>query len=257
VLRFRAPPALQYELTRKTAIKILDVIDKETDGQVAISMGYVGLAATNTSTNNMLLFMRGPDDGELRVRLDEASKVRLGDLRERLRKAVPEAVVPWLTETFEKHEQKPESAARRAKLFALGFEPGEIVNEVMSLGSPMPVEVAVAGPNCEDVRPHVLKILGELKKIGTLRDVQLYQQLDYPAVRVDIDRQRAGLSGVTIKDVADTLLVGTPPAATWTRIIGATRRAASTIRCKSRFPLRGWTARSRSRRCRCKKSSST
>ncbi len=39
----------------QTAIKILDVIDEETRGQVAISMGYVGLAATNTSTNNMLL----------------------------------------------------------------------------------------------------------------------------------------------------------------------------------------------------------
>ena len=39
--------------------------------------------------------------------------------------------------------------------------------------------------------------------------MQLYQQLDYPAVRVDINRQRAGLSGVTVKDVTDTLLVGT------------------------------------------------
>ncbi len=39
--------------------------------------------------------------------------------------------------------------------------------------------------------------------------MQLYQQLDYPAVRVNIDRQRAGLSGVTVKDVTDTLLVGT------------------------------------------------
>ncbi len=48
-----------------------------------------------------------------------------------------------------------------------------------------------------------------MKKIPSLRDVQLYQQLDYPTVRVDIDREKAGLSGVTVKDVTDALLVGT------------------------------------------------
>ena len=71
VIRFRAPPGSEYELTRKLAIKILEVIDEETQHKVAISMGYVGLAATNTATNNMLLFMRGPDDGQMRVRLSE------------------------------------------------------------------------------------------------------------------------------------------------------------------------------------------
>ncbi len=209
VLRFRAPPGSEYELTRRIAVKILGVIDKETQGTVAISMGYVGLAATNTATNNMLLFMRGPDDGELRVRLDEKSGVKLADLRERLRKAVPEEIVPWLKETLEKNGVQPEQAASRAKQFVLGFEPGDIVSEVMSLGSPTPVEVTVAGPDREDVRAHALKILAEMEKIPTLRDVQLYQQLDYPTVRVDINRQRAGLSGVTVKDVTDALLVGT------------------------------------------------
>ena len=255
VLRFRAPPGSPYELTRRIAVKILDVIDRETHGQVSISMGYVGLAATNTSTNNMLLFMRGPDDGELRVRLDEESSIPLADLRERLREAVPAAIVPWLKETLEKKGLKPEQAARRAKLFALGFEPGDIVSEVMSLGSPMPIEVAVAGPNREDVRTHALKILDELKKIPTLRDVQLYQQLDYPAVRVDIDRERAGLSGVTVKDVSDTLLVGTSSsryvAKNYWRDPEQRRRLPGAGR-GSRLP--GWTAPSRFRRCRCTKS---
>ena len=40
--------------------------------------------------------MRGTDDGLLRVRLEEGSGVRLAELRERLRKALPEKVVPWL-----------------------------------------------------------------------------------------------------------------------------------------------------------------
>ena len=38
--------------------------------------------------------------------------------------------------------------------------------------------------------------------------MQLYQQLDYPTVQVDIDREKAGLSGVAVKDVTDALLGG-------------------------------------------------
>ena len=254
VLRFRAPPGSQYELTRRTAVKILDVIDKETQGKVAISMGYVGLAATNTATNNMLLFMRGPDDGELRVRLNEGSGIRLADLRERLRKAsAGSRSFPGCRKSCRRAGCAPEQAAGRAKLFAMGFEPGDIVSEVMSLGSPMPIEVVVAGPNREDVRAHALKVLAEMKKIPTLRDVQLYQQLDYPAVRVDIDRQRAGLSGVTVQDVTNCAVGGhlVQPLRRQ-ELLAATRKAASITRCRSRFPARAWTARSRSKPCHSK-----
>ena len=34
---------------------------------IAITMGYVGQVAPNFGIDNMLLFMRGPDDGQLRV----------------------------------------------------------------------------------------------------------------------------------------------------------------------------------------------
>ena len=101
VLRFRGPPGTQYELTRRIALKILDTISEETDGKVDISMGYVGLAATNTSANNMLLFMRGPEDGELRVRLAEGCNMPVAKLRERLRQTIPPKIIPWLRELLE------------------------------------------------------------------------------------------------------------------------------------------------------------
>ena len=90
-----------------------------------------------------------------------------------------------------------EEAQSLAEKISFGFEPGDIVSEVMSFGSPTPVEVMVVGPDLAAVRKHALQVLGEMKKISGLRDVQLYQQLDYPTVHVDIDRQKAGLSGVT------------------------------------------------------------
>jgi multidrug efflux pump subunit AcrB len=209
VIRFRSPPGSEYELTRKCALKILEVIDEETQGKVAISMGYVGLGATNTATNNILLFMRATDDGLLRVRLAPDSGIKVANLRERLRKTLPEQVIPWLKEMLMQLGYSPEESDSRAKLVSFGFEPGDIVSTVMSFGSPTPVEVVVAGPDRNLVRSHVLKVLAEMKKIPSLRDVQLYQELDYPTVGVDIDRQKAGLSGVTVREITDALLVGT------------------------------------------------
>jgi hypothetical protein len=45
--------------------------------------------------NNIVLFMRGPDDGWLRVALKEDSKIKLPAFREKLRKILPERIIPW------------------------------------------------------------------------------------------------------------------------------------------------------------------
>ena len=208
VLRFRAPPGTEYELTRRCAVQILDVINEESGGNVEISIGYTGMGSTNTATNNILLFMRASDDGVLRVRLKEGSGVAVAELRERLRKVLPQRVEPWLQGYLAKHGWSAEDAEARSKEMSFGFEPGDIVSTVMSFGSPNPVEVLVIGPKREEVKAHALKILAEMKKIPELRDVQLYQQLEYPTVRVDIDRQLAGLSGVNVKDITEATLVG-------------------------------------------------
>src|SRR5439155_13579803 len=87
--------------------------------------------------------------------------------------------------------------------------PADIVNEVMSFGSPTPIEVAVSGPKFADNRAYAGKIQAELAKIPSLRDLQIVQPLEYPAVAVEVDRERAGLSGVTITDVSRSLVSAT------------------------------------------------
>ena len=48
-----------------------------------------------------------------------------------------------------------------------------------------------------------------MRKIPSLRDIQFEQQLDYPTIEVDIDREKAGLSGATVEDVAHSLVMAT------------------------------------------------
>ena len=90
-----------------------------------------------------------------------------------------------------------------------GFEPGDIVSEVMSFGSPTPIEIVVSSPDLSDAARLRREVLAELHKISALRDVQIQQTLDYPTVPITIDRQKAGLSGVNTKQVGQSVLVTT------------------------------------------------
>ncbi len=210
VLRFHAPPGSNFEITRQIAAKILQVIDEEAQaGNVRISMGFAGQQAPVYSMNNLILFMRGPDDGQLRIALEEESGIRLAPFRERLRKVLPEKVRPWLADLLEQQGLTAASAKARADQVAFGFEPGDIVSEVMSFGSPTPIEIAVVSPNLADAKEHADKIKTELEKIPYFRDVAYHQSIDYPTVPVQIDRERAGMSGMTAKEVADAILVST------------------------------------------------
>jgi multidrug efflux pump subunit AcrB len=210
VLRFRAPPGTNYEITRQIWNRCLQTIDELVgDENVLISMGFAGQQAPNFGMNNMLLFMRGPDDGQLRVKLREGVGIRLDALREKLREALPRKVIPWLTNLLRREGLSDEEAARRARQVAFAFEPGDIVSEVMSFGSPAPIEIALASPNLEKATRYARRVRQELARIPQLRDIQIQQTLDYPAVPIAIDRQRAGLSGVTTKEIGDSILVST------------------------------------------------
>ena len=153
-----------------------------------------GQVAPNFGIDNMVLFMRGPDDGQLRVALREDSGIKLAEFRERLRKVLPERVIPWLAKRLEQGGLSPAEAERQAKLSTFGFEPGDIVTNVMSFGSLTPIAVRVVGTDLKMVRQHAEKIAAAMKRIPFLRDVQFEQTLDYPTVEVDIDREKAGLS---------------------------------------------------------------
>jgi multidrug efflux pump subunit AcrB len=208
VIRFRAAPGSDFEITRQVWAKALQVIQEEAGAEnVEVSMGFAGQVSPLFSINNLILFMRGPDDGQMRVGLREGSGIRLQPFREQLREALPRKVKPWLSDLLQKQGLTRESAHAQAEQVTFGFEPGDMVSEVMSFGSPAPIEVVVASPKLADTRAHAARVMTEMRKIPFLRDVGFQQELDYPTVPVEIDRERAGLSGVTARQVANAVVV--------------------------------------------------
>jgi multidrug efflux pump subunit AcrB len=206
VLRFRPPPGSTYDLCREMAAKCLEVIEQEAKAEnIEITMGFVGQVAPNFGIDNMALFMRGPDDGYLRVALHDDSGIKLDAFRERLRRLFPEKVVPWMARRLQTGGLPRKEALAEANKCTFGFGPGDIVSEVMSFGSQTPLAVRLVGTDLKMVRQHAEKILAGMKRIRQLRDVDFEQQLDYPTYEVEIDREKAGLSGATVLDVKRAL----------------------------------------------------
>jgi multidrug efflux pump subunit AcrB len=187
-LRMRAPDGTRYEKTEQFALAALRQIEKEVgkDG-VETSVGYVGLIPSTYPINAIFQWTGGPEEAILRVALKDGSKVNIEQLKERLR----------------------ETLAKQMPGVRLSFEPADIVSEVMSFGSPTPVDVSVTGPNMAENRTFAEKIRKDLATIPSLRDIQYGMSLDYPTVNIELDRERAGLSGVTAQDVARSVLTAT------------------------------------------------
>ncbi|MFO0887794.1 MAG: efflux RND transporter permease subunit [Isosphaeraceae bacterium] len=187
-LRMKAPTGTRIEKTEQFARAALDAVKEEVGERgLEISVGYVGVIPSSYPINAIYQWTGGPEEALLRVALREHSGVDVEALKIKLRERLS-AVMPGVR---------------------FSFEPADIVSDVMSFGSPTPVEVAVSGPNFADSRAHAEKIRAELLKIPSLRDVQYAQTLDYPTVSVEIDRERAGLSGVTAEEVARSLVTAT------------------------------------------------
>ena len=210
VLRFRMPAGTNYELTREAWVHGLRTIQDEIgEENVMISMGFAGQQAPNYGMNNMLLFMRGPDDAQMRVALREGSGIHLDELRDRLRDKMPEKLSTWFADRLQREGVSPTRATHLARQISLAFEPGDLVSEVMSFGSPAPIEIVIYSPQLPIAQAHAERVLAELDKISWLRDVQIQQSLQYPTVPIEIDRQKAGLSGLDVDQVGRSVLVTT------------------------------------------------
>lgn len=188
-LRFRAPSGTQVAITEQIAQKILATIAREAGGQdkVEISIGMVGVHNSSFPVNLVHLWNGGPEEGWLAVQLKKDAGKQVEEFKEHLRGVF----------------------AKELPDVRLSFEPQDIVTRVMSFGSSTPIEVAVSAPSLAIGKGYADQMVERLGKLPFLRDVQVAQTLDFPTVDVNIDRERAGLLGVKVEDVARSLVAAT------------------------------------------------
>jgi multidrug efflux pump subunit AcrB len=196
-LRLRAPDGTRFERTEQALIKALAIISKEAgehDGKsnVKISSSYVGTQPSSYAISTIFVFTSGPHEAVAQIALEEDATLNgktivMAAFKERLRKRL--------------QEELPS--------VQISFEPIELVEKIMSQGSPTPIEVVVAAKNINEAFLHAQKIEAELRTIPFLRDIQIAQPLRYPIASIEIDRRRAGQLGVTAQEITRSMIDAT------------------------------------------------
>jgi len=186
-IRLRAPSGTRVEETERILLRALNVIQHEAGpDNVQITSDFVGVIPSSYPVDLIHLFTSGPQEAIIQVALKPEAP-RGEDLRERLRKSL--------------QSQLPACQ--------FSFEAGDIVGQVMSFGSPTPVEVAVLGSNLQDVYGYAQKVQAQLAPLSFLRDLQFAQEINYPTLDININRDRAGQFGLTMADVVRSVVPAT------------------------------------------------
>jgi len=86
------------------------------------------------------------------------------------------------------------------------FQSGGLVDSVLNLGMPAPIDVQVSGMNMDKTYDMAAQIGNRIRRLKGVNDVLIPQDIDYPALRLNIDRERASLIGLNQKEVVDNVI---------------------------------------------------
>jgi multidrug efflux pump subunit AcrB len=87
------------------------------------------------------------------------------------------------------------------------FQPADIVSQVLNFGLSSPIDVQVEFADLQKGFEFARRLRDGIAEIPGTADAHIVQVIDYPALRVDVDRLRAAQAGLAQRDVANNLLV--------------------------------------------------
>ena len=187
-MRVRAPSGTRVERSELIVQDILRAVEEAAgEGNIETSIAFIGVQPSSFPVNLIVLWTGGPHEAVVRIAFKSDAGVSTGDIEEQLRQRLPE-IAPGTEVTF---------------------EAPDLVSQVMSFGAPTPIEIAIASPNLDQNKVWARRAVDELRKIESLRDVQLGELLEYPSVEINVDRERAAQLNVTMEEIGKALAPAT------------------------------------------------
>jgi multidrug efflux pump subunit AcrB len=86
------------------------------------------------------------------------------------------------------------------------FQAGGLVDSVVNQGKPAPIDIQIGGNDLQQAHDIAQATAAKLKKLGSVNDVLIPQDLDYPGLELNINRLQAGLLGVSPKNIVDNVI---------------------------------------------------
>jgi multidrug efflux pump subunit AcrB len=86
------------------------------------------------------------------------------------------------------------------------FQSGGLVDAVINLGLPAPIDVQVSGNNMRKAYAVEAEIAEKVRALPGVSDVLIPQDIDYPALQLDVDREKASQLGLSQKEIVDNVI---------------------------------------------------
>jgi len=182
-LHYRAPVGLRIEETEKLVLQVEDeirkLIPKQELGSINDMLGvpiFYNLAFVPTDNISGM-------DAEILISL-KAPHRPVAEYQRAIRKQIPPK---FPGSTFY-------------------FQSADIVTQVLNFGLPAPIDIQVQDPNFERGQLFAGRLRKAIEEVPGAVDIRQIQVLNYPGLRVDVDRLRAARLGFTQRDVANSVL---------------------------------------------------
>ncbi|HXB43997.1 MAG TPA: efflux RND transporter permease subunit, partial [Puia sp.] len=186
-IRLRLPVGTRLERTEEATLKLLQlsqaIVGK---GNIEISSAFIGTQPSSYPINNIHLWTSGPQESVTKIKLKKGV-LAIQQFQEQLRAAVKKNI--------------PSAA--------ISFEPGDIVEQVLNLGSANPIEIIIVNRNLDSGKQAADAIIKKLSSIVSLRDLQISTPLKYPAIKLNVDRLKAGQLNMTADQIAKSMVPAT------------------------------------------------
>lgn len=186
-VRLRLPVGTRLERTEDATRKLLELSSKIAGKKnIEITSAFVGTQPSSFPVNYIYLWTGGPHESVTKIKLNKGS-IGIEDFKEQLRSAV--------------EKELPKAV--------ISFEPGDIASQVLNMGTTNPIEIAVVNKNLDQGKATAKKLVNELSALPYMRDVQIATPLDYPAIKIDVDRVKAGQLNLTSEQITRSIVAAT------------------------------------------------
>jgi HAE1 family hydrophobic/amphiphilic exporter-1 len=181
-INLKVPTGTRIEMTDQYVAKVEDLIRHTVDPKdlklVVSNIGVVPDFSALYTTNS------GPYTATVQVALNEPHRLSSFECMDRVQKAMA--------------SQFPEIRTFLAS--------GSMVDAILNMGMPAPIDVQVSSPDLNQIYGIAQGLAARFREVHGVGQIYIPQDMNYPALRLDVDRVHAGELGLTQKDVVDNVI---------------------------------------------------
>ena len=182
VINVKAPTGTRIELTDQYVKQVeKDIREVVSPGDLKMVVSNIGLTPDFSA---MYTSNSGQHTATVQVSLKEGHEIRSYEYMDRVRRKLSDDL-PQL-QTY--------------------FQSGGLVDAVINLGLPAPIDVQVSGSDLIEDNKVAQKLAGQIRKVKGVSDVLIPQDQDYPALQLNVDRELASRLGLSSREVVDNVV---------------------------------------------------